>query len=268
MMKNILKYGLVVVIALIHIIPFYILFNLATKSPDDLSSKWIPPSYLYLENFSNAWHSAHLDTAFVNNFLITSTTIVLVVVIGSLASYPLARFPTRWNNIIHALIVSCLIVPALTILVPLYKLMVDIHAINTLWGIILVQVTFAMPITVFIFTAFIKSIPRELDEAGLIDGCSRFMIFVKIIAPILKPAIATVVILVGLSVWNDYQFSIFFLQKREVQTIPVALSGFISQFQNQISWVAAGALLAALPAVVIYIFLQRYVIAGLTEGAI
>ena len=84
----------------------------------------------------------------------------------------------------------------------------------------------------------------------------------------MQPAIATVVISTGLSVWNDYQFSIFFLQKRQVQTIPVALLGFISQFQNQISWVAAGALLAALPAVLVYIFLQRYLIHGLTKGAI
>ncbi len=268
MMRRLISYGLMVVIALVHIIPFYILVTLATKAPTDTSSKWLPPTYVYLDNFTNALQSAHLDTAFVNNVIITSSTVFLVVILGALASYPLARYPSRWNNLIHALIVSCLIVPALTILVPLYKLMVDLHAINTFWGIILIQTTFAMPITVFIFTGFIRSIPRELDEAGLIDGCSRFMIFWKIIAPLLRPAIATVVILIGLSVWNDYQFSIFFLQKRQVQTISVALSGFISQFQHQISWVAAGALLAALPAVLVYIFLQRYLIHGLTEGAI
>ena len=94
------------------------------------------------------------------------------------------------------------------------------------------------------------------------------MIFFRIIIPLLKPAVSTVVILVGFSVWNDYQFSIFFLQKRSVQTIPVALSQFVSQYQNNINWVAAGALLSTLPVLVVYLFLQKYVIKGLTEGAI
>ena len=268
MNRRITNYSLMAIIGLLHIIPFFLLFNLAFKSPQDPSSKWVPPSYLYTDNFANAWQNAFLDKALVSNFLITTTTVFLVVVIGSLAAYPLARFPTRWNNLVYVLCVSCMIVPALTILVPLYKLMVDIGGINTYWGIILCHVTFFLPITIFLFTGFIKSIPRELDEAGLIDGCSRVMIFFRIIIPLLKPAVSTVVILVGFSVWNDYQFSIFFLQKRSVQTIPVALSQFVSQYQNNINWVAAGALLSTLPVLVVYLFLQKYVIKGLTEGAI
>ncbi len=263
-----LSYGLMILICLVHIIPFFILVNLAAKSPQDATSKWIPPTYLYTDNFTSAWHNAFLDQALLNNVVITGATVALVVIIGAFAAYPLARFPTRWNNLVYTLSVACLIVPALTILVPLYKLMVDIGGINSRWGIILCQVTFSLPLTIFIFTGFIKAIPRELDEAGLIDGCSRFMIFFRIIIPLLKPAVSTVIILVGLSVWNDYQFSIFFLQKRSLYTVPVALSQFVSQYQNNISWVAAGALLSGLPVVLIYIFLQRFIIKGLTEGAI
>jgi raffinose/stachyose/melibiose transport system permease protein len=200
--------------------------------------------------------------------IITGTAVFLVVTIGSLASYPLARYPTRWNNIVYTVSVAFLIVPALTILVPLYKLMVDLGGINTLWGIILCHTTFFLPISIFVFTGFMKAIPRELDEAGLMDGCNRFMIFFRIILPLMKPAIATVIILVGLGVWNDYQFSIFFLQKKEVYTVPVALSQFVSQFQNNLNWVASGALLSTLPVLVVYMFLQKYIISGLTEGAI
>lgn len=268
MNKKLTSYGLMLLISAVHIIPFYILFNLSFKSPQDTSSRWTPATYIYLENFTNSWEKAILARSLTNNILITSSAVFLVVVIGALASYPLARYPTRWNNVVYTASVACLIVPALTILVPLYKLMVDLGGINSFWGIILCHVTFFLPISIFIFTGFMKAIPRELDEAGLIDGCSRFMIFFRIILPLLKPAIATVIILVGLGVWNDYQFSVFFLQKREVQTVPVALSQFVSQFQNNLSWVASGALLSTLPVLLVYLFLQKYIIRGLTEGAI
>ena len=261
-------YSLMILIVVIHIIPFYIVVNLALKSRQDTSSMWNPPTYLYSDNFQNSWEKATLDRSLRNNMTITSTAVFFVVVLGSLAAYPLARYPTRLNNIVYTLSVSILIVPALTILVPLYKLMVDLNGINTLWGVIVCHVTFFLPISIFVLTGFMKAIPRELDEAGLMDGCNRFTVFFRIILPLMKPAIATVIILVGLGVWNDYQFSIFFLQKREVQTVPVALSQFVSQFQSNLNWVAGGALLSILPMVIVYLFLQKYIISGLTEGAI
>ncbi len=261
-------YSLMILIVVIHIIPFYIVMNLAFKNRQDTSSMWTPPTGLYTDNFQNSWEKATLDRSLRNNITITSTAVLSVIVIGALAAYPLARYPSHLNNIVYTVSISILIVPALTILVPLYKLMVDLHGINTLWGIIVCHVTFFLPISIFIFTGFMKAIPRELDEAGLIDGCNRFMVFFRIILPLMKPAIATVIILVGLGVWNDYQFSVFFLQKREVQTVPVALSQFVSQFQSNLNWVAGGALLSILPMVIVYLFLQKYIISGLTEGAI
>ncbi|HEY4391917.1 MAG TPA: ABC transporter permease subunit, partial [Paenibacillus sp.] len=117
-------------------------------------------------------------------------------------------------------------------------------------------------------TGFINTVPRELDEAGLIDGSSRPGIFFRIILPLLKPITATVIIIMGVQIWNDYQFSIFFLQKVQVQTIPVALSKFISQFSNQINWVAAGCLIGMMPMAIVYLFLQKYFIKGMADGAI
>ncbi len=268
MNKKPAAYGLMILIIVIHIIPFYIVVNLALKTRQDTSSSWTPPTYFYSDNFTNSWEKATLDRSLRNNAIITSSAVLLVVVIGALAAYPLARYPTRWNNIVYTMSVAILIVPALTILVPLYKLMVDLHGINTLWGITVCHVTFFLPISIFVFTGFMKAIPRELDEAGLIDGCNRFMVFFRIILPLMKPAVATVIILVGLGVWNDYQFSVFFLQKREVHTVPVALSAFVSQFQSNLNWVAGGALLSILPMVIMYVFLQKYIISGFTEGAI
>jgi raffinose/stachyose/melibiose transport system permease protein len=266
--KKLAAPALGIAICLWHIIPFFILVNLAFKSPQDTSSKWVTPTYIHLDNFAGSWRQAHLDRALLNNLIITTAAVALTIAVGALAAYPLARYPTRWNTFVYYLSISILIVPALTILVPLYKFIVDLGGINSYWAITLIQVTFSLPLAIFMFTGFIKTIPRELDEAALIDGCSRYAIFFRIILPLLKPVTATLVILTGLAVWNDFQFSLFFLQRRNVQTVPVLLSQFISQYQNNIAWVAAGCLIGMIPMTCVYFFLQKYFVSGLAEGAI
>lgn len=256
-----------ILIGLIHIIPMYILFSTAMKEDSDLSSKWRLPDYLYLDNFKNAWENANLGTAFVNNIIITSLSVIFVVIIGALASYPLARFQTKLNKFMYILFISALIVPPLTTLVPLYKFIVDMGGLNTYWAIICLDVTFNIPMTIFLFTGFISTIPHDLDEAAMIDGASRVGLFFRIILPLLKPVTVTVVILSAVGIWNDYQLSVFFLQSNEKATLTVALSTFFSQFNNSIGWVAAGSLLAMLPITLVYLFLQRFFVQGMA-GAV
>jgi raffinose/stachyose/melibiose transport system permease protein len=255
-------------IFLIHMIPFYILVNIAFKSPTDSTSKWIPPIYLYISNFTNAWKSANLGSALINNILIVVCSVTFIIIFGASAGYPLARIKTRFNTVIYFFIVSCMIVPALTVLVPLYKFMVDIKAMNTLQGVILIHISFFLPISIFLYTGFIRTIPKELDEAAMIDGANAFQVFFKIILPLLKPVTATIIILTGVGIWNDYQFSLFFLQKRSVQTITVSLAQFFAQFESEIGWVAAGCLICSIPLAMMYLFLQKYFIKGLSAGAV
>lgn len=255
-------------LCLIHILPFYILITTSFKAIDDSSSKWIMPGYLYLDNFINAWHEANLGRAFMNNVTVTVFALAGIVILGSIASYPLARYQTSWNKLIYFVFISALIVPPLTILVPLYKLMVDIGGMNRFWGIILLQITFSLPITIFLYTGFISTIPKELDEAAMIDGAGRLGLFYKVLLPLLKPVTATVLILTGVTIWSDYQFSVFFLQQPLTRTITVALSSFFGQYNNNIGWVAAGSFMAAIPITVLYLFLQKYFIQGLSSGAV
>ncbi|NOV04358.1 carbohydrate ABC transporter permease [Paenibacillus planticolens] len=255
-------------ICLIHILPFYVLITTSFKASDDTSSKWIMPGYLYWDNFQNAWREANLGSAFINNTTVTSISVALLIIFGSIAAYPLARHRTAWNKFIYMLFISALIVPPLTILVPLYKFMVDIGGMNQFWGIVLLHVTFFLPITIFLYTGFIGTIPRELDEAAMIDGAGRFELFYKVILPLLKPITATVIILAGVQIWNDYQFSVFFLQKPAMRTITVALSSFFGQYNNNIGWVAAGSFMGAMPIAAVYLFLQKYFIHGLSSGAV
>lgn len=255
-------------IGLMHIVPFYVLITTSFKDTLDTSSKWIMPGYAYWDNFTHAWELAGLDRAFVNTAIITLLSIALILILGSSAAFPLARNQSKLNKWMYGFFVSALIVPPLTILVPLYKMFVEIGAMNTYIGIVILHVTFHLSMAIFLFTGFISTIPKELDEAAMIDGASRVGLFFRIILPVLMPITATVIIMNGVSIWNDYQFSVFFLQKLEYRTITVALSTFFGENNSNIGWVAAGSLLAAIPSISVYLFLQRYFISGMTSGAI
>jgi raffinose/stachyose/melibiose transport system permease protein len=256
------------IVCVIHILPFYLLITTSFKPIYDLSSKWLLPTSLNFDNFIQAWQGANLGTAFKNNTIIAVLSLSLIVLIGASASYPLARFQTKLNKFFYMLFVSVMIIPPLTILVPLYQFYIDIHAMNTFWGIILLQVTFHLPITIFLYTGFISTIPRELDEAAMIDGMNRFALFFKMILPLLKPITATVLITTGVSVWNDYQFSLFFLQRLDMRTVTVALASFFGPNTTNVGWVASGSLIAALPLTLLFLSLQRQFISGLASGAV
>lgn len=266
--NNNLLYIAVIFTGLIYLVPFYILLNVAFKPATDTSSYWLIPKQLFADNFINAWTSAKLGRALINNTIITVSVVILVIVLGSLASYPLARYKTKTNNFIYTISVACMIVPPLTILVPLYKLIVRARLISTYLGVILPHVAYQLPMTIFLYTGFISSVPRELDEAALIDGCSRFGVFFRIILPLLKSITSSVIIMVGLNIWNDYAFSVFFLQKPRIYTITVSLSQFFSQYSSRLNWVAAGCIIGAIPMVILYLFLQKYYIKGLAAGAV
>lgn len=259
---------LYLIIACAFLMPLYLMVIVAFKPVDELSSVWFLPSTWYLENFVNAWTHANLASAFTNNVVITVVSVLLIVVFGAMASYPLARFKTRLNHFLYLAFVACMIVPPLTTLVPLYGMLVQTIGTSNYGAIILPHLAYQLPLTIMLFTAFIATIPRELDEAATIDGCGKMELFFRILLPTLKPVTATVVIMTSRAIWNDYTFSVFFLQKPEIQNMTVALSGFFNQFGSKTAWVAAGCLFSLIPFSLLYFFLQKYFIKGITAGAV
>ncbi|MFB5662336.1 carbohydrate ABC transporter permease [Alteribacillus sp. HJP-4] len=267
MKKNVLT-GLALLISLFHLIPFYILFTTAFKELGDFSSKWALPSEFSLENFSMAWERAELGSAFINTTIITVFSAVLLIIIGSMSAYPLARRMTKLNNFVYMLFLAIMVVPPLTVLVPLYQMVVDWGLMNTHLIAILNNVTAFLPLTIFLYAGFIRStVPKELEEAARIDGASTVGIFFRIVFPLLQPITATVLIISCVFIWNDYQFAIFFLQDADVRTLTVALSSFFGENTSNLNLVAAAALMAMLPMVILFLFLQKYFIAGLTSGS-
>ena len=255
-------------IVVFHFIPFYILVSVALKRQMDTSSRWRMPSYFCTENFALAWEKGGIFHAALNTLVITAAAVVLIVLVGSMAAYPLSRVKTRVNRLALSFIVSVMMVPPLSVLVPLYKTMVALGGINTYWGIILVSVTYNLPLSIFLFSNFIATIPRELDEAGMIDGCSRLGVFYRIVLPALTPVTASVVILTSVYIWNDYAFQLYFLQKSERRTITLAIASFFTENASNLNAGAAAALLAIVPPVALYLSMQKYFIKGIADGAV
>ncbi|WP_139892377.1 carbohydrate ABC transporter permease [Bacillus sp. D386] len=256
-------------IGLFHLIPFYILLTTAFKERGDFSSKWVLPETYSFENFTQAWETANLGTAFINTVIITFFSALLLILFSSMAAYPLARFKTRLNNFVYMLLVAVMVIPPLTALVPLYQLVVDLGMMNTHAIAILNNVAAYTPLAVFLYTGFIRStIPRELEEAAKIDGASNIKIFFTIVFPLLKPVTASILIISCVYIWNDYQFAIFFLQADEVKTLTVALSSFFGQNSSRLNLVAAASIMAVIPMVILFLVLQKHFVKGLAAGSI
>ena len=267
--KKRLLSALALVITLFHLIPFYILITTALKAKGDFSSKWVFPTEISFQNFGEAWEKANLGSALINTSIITFVAAFLLIILGSMAAYPLARRQTRLNKYVYMIFISIMVIPPLTALVPLYQLVVDIGMMNTRTIAILNNVASFMPLTIFLYAGFIRStVPKELEEAAKIDGASTLGIFFKIVFPLLKPITATVLIISCVYIWNDYQFAIFFLQSEEVKTLTVAISSFFGENANNLNLVASAAIIAMLPMTVLFLFLQRYFIEGLAAGSV
>ena len=267
---KVLRILFVLLICVMCLIPFYILLVLSLNAPSMIfyeGNIFIPD--FYWGNFVEAWHKSKIGTAMINSAIITAGTLALTIITGGIGGYAIARHQTKYNKFAFGVFIGCMMIPGIINTVPLYTLMRKLNAINTLWGMIMVCSALAMPSAIFIFTTFIKALPKELDDAAAIDGCNSFQIFWQIIFPIIKPATASFVILNGFGIWNNYAQAVFFLQSRKKQNIPQALSVFFQQFAGA-KWhlMAATAVIAIIPVVVMFLIFQKQFIKGLSEGAI
>lgn len=252
------------------LIPFYILLVLSLNSPARVFYKgnmFIPD--FHWENYIEAWHRSLIGNAIVNSAIITTGTMLLVIFLGSMAGFAIARFPTRYNRIGFSILLGCMMIPGIINTVPLYTLMRSIRAVDTLWGMILVCTSLAIPACVFVYTYFIKALTQVVEEASIVDGCTWFSTFWRITLPMIKPATAAVVVLNGFGIWNNYAQAVFFLQSRKNHNVPLALSIYFQQFAGA-KWhlMAATAVVAVVPVVVVFLMFQKYFLKGLNAGAV
>lgn len=265
---RILKAAFIGLAVLVQLTPFYLAFTTALKPITDTSSLWLPPiGGATADNFSTAFSVGHLDWALENSLIVTVASTFLVCLVGAMAAYPLARRVTRLNRFVSLALLGMLIVPPLSILVPLYTMLARLGALNTFGGLILVLTTLHLPLAIFLFTQFMRGLPVSLEEAAAIDGAGLFTIFTRIVLPSLKPVLATVVILTATSVWNEFAMSSYINNATPMRTLAPAVAVFFSSQGTNLGAAAAAALIGLLPILIAYLALQKYFVKGALAGA-
>lgn len=256
-------------ICVVSIAPFYVAVCYAFKSKTDFArTKLAFPTHFYLENFTEAVGLSNYFNSFKNSVIVSIFMVLIIVTISSTGAYIIARKNNKFYNAVYYLFQLIILIPFQTVMFPLYRQLYGIQALNTLWGLVLAQAGVFVGYNVFLYTGFIKGIPVSLEEAAQIDGCNRYQTFFHIVFPLLKPINMTVVVLSFLSSWNDFIISMIICQKQEKRTLPLMQYFFFGEYSSNISVAFAASLLAMIPTVLIYFLAQKYIVAGMTAGAV
>ncbi|HLW00127.1 MAG TPA: carbohydrate ABC transporter permease [Ktedonobacterales bacterium] len=266
---NILALLMLALWSIIVLLPLWVVFSIAVKSLPEFYTNplgW-PHAFLW-SNFSDAWNTAGLGSALLNSLLVTTSALAILVCVGAMAAYPLARRVRKWQSALYIYFVAGLVVPSQIGVIALYRLMKDLTLIDTYQGVVLLYVATSLPFVIFLYTGFIQSIPLELEEAAKIDGASRWRTFWQIVFPLLRPVTATVIITSSFGIWNDFFTALLFLQDPAKQTLSLALFTFEGQYSSQWPLLFASITIAALPMIMLFLILQRYFVRGLTGGAL
>lgn len=258
------------VIAVIWFLPIYYLIVTTFKTPKEATAGPLAlPKTWVIQNYIDAWSNMEYPRSLFNTLKITVLAVAIIVLVTSLAGYALARTKTKWGNRFFLLFLAGLMVPFQMNIVSLFKIVKNIGLMNTIWAVILVDVAINVPQGTFLFKEFVESsVPRELEEAAEIDGCSIIRKFFVIIMPLLKPVIATVVILVTLNVWNEFMTPLLFIQSRKNDVILQEVSRNIGQFSTDWTALFPMMMLGVAPLMIFYIFMQKYIISGVAAGAV
>lgn len=203
-----------------------------------------------------------------NNLIISVSTVFLIVVLASIASYPLARCKIKINKVIFVFFLAGMMIPGQMLIFPLFKMMAGFGLVDNLLSVIICMTAGGLPFAIFLFTGFIKTIPYDLEEAAYIDGCGPLRTFWKIVLPLLKPVIATIVILDALSTWNDFLTPLVFLQSRDNKVLLMDVFSCVGRFGTDFFAMLPLIVLSVAPMMIFYLFMQRYIIKGVIAGSI
>jgi raffinose/stachyose/melibiose transport system permease protein len=261
--SNVTAYGVTVV----FLIPVYILINLSIRPAGDLTPGIIPSSRATIDNFVAAWTTSSLPAAIVTSVVVTTTSVLFVLVLATMASYPLARSTARLSNTAFFGFMIGLLLPFQLALLPLYFQMRDIGLLGTIWSLVVTYIGVQMPFSVFLITTFIRSsVPLEFEEAGRIDGCSNMQVFWHVVVPLLRPVLGTCIILNAVGIWNDFFTPLIYLAGSSQMTIPMAIFQFVGQYVNNWPVIFASLIISMIPVLALYLVFQRFVIQGFAGG--
>ncbi|MDA3957275.1 carbohydrate ABC transporter permease [Oceanispirochaeta sp.] len=254
------------------ILIFYPLFNMILSSlkttREIFKTPYALPQTWQFSNYMEVWGEGGFGRYFFNSVYITTLSIGFVILFGSMAAFGIARYEYKLSTLVYLTFLAGIMLPLKAAVIPLFLLMKNLNLMDNQIALILIFTAMSMPSTVFILTGFMKTIPHDLEDSGRIDGANEWVIYNNIIMPLTAPSIALVTIYNAVPVWNDFFFPLVFIQTNKLKTLPLGMSVFFGQYQ--ISWhlLFASLSIAILPMLVLYLFMSKYFIKGMTAGAL
>lgn len=254
-------------LSLIVIIPMLIMLLGSVKNPTEAQQfNLMLPTEWHFENYAHVIHSGGIGRAMMNSTIITFSVTVLVLIFGGLCAFVVSRRDSRYTKGVYYLFLIGMVSPLQV--VTTFGLLKVLNLMGTYFGVIMITTAMQLPWTMFTLTGFIKNVPRDLDEAAFIDGASPLRMFFQIVVPLLKPILATVIVTTAMGAWNDFMVPLYFFNTSEKWTMPLTVYNFFGQYQSNWNYVFADLVLTALPITILYLYCQKYIVSGMTAGAV
>ena len=260
---------IMILIGLLFLVPFYFLFVNSIKTYGELltDSAGLPTAFEW-SNYTRAWDITKFPKVFWNSLVVTVGSNLLLALFSAMTAYQMVRRNTRFNQVLFAMFVAAMVIPFQSIMIPLVKVTATIGLNNSLYGLIICYLGFGVPLSVFLFHGFTKSIPLEIEEAATVDGSSPYGVFFRVVFPLMKPMFVTVIILNTLWIWNDYLLPSLILTSADLRTIPIATFAFFGQYTKQWDLALPALVLGITPVIIFFLAMQKYIIEGITAGAV
>lgn len=264
-----LIHSFLLIIAIGCLFPLVWMISSSLKTQSTIfSDTSLIPQQLHWENYFIAWKEGGFGRYFVNSIFYTVAVVIGIIVVASLAAYAFSRFSFPGRNIMFYTFMAAMMIPIPGSFVPLYLLMNKLGLRDTAIGYILCMINVGLSTSIFLLKTFFDKMPRELEDAARIDGCSKFGIWWNVALPLAKPVLAVVVVFNALNVWNEYLLALLILDNRKLFPLQVALMKYQGEYITQYHLLMAGLTIAALPIILVYVFMQKYIVKGVTQGAI
>ncbi|RJE86165.1 carbohydrate ABC transporter permease [Paenibacillus sp. 1011MAR3C5] len=253
----------------ITLYPLYWLIISAFKTNQEFFNRpYAWPLHWQIDNIVRAWDLGNMGRAMLNSAIVTIVALVLTIVIGTLAAYALSRFKFKFSGLLKGMFLLGMLIPIHSTLVPLFIFMNKVGILDTYWALIMPYTAFELPIAIFLGIAYLTSIPRDVEEAAMIDGNGWWGVFGRIIFPLCLPVISTVSILAFLRFWNDFSFALVFINTQALKTLPLSLSLFSDGFGTDYALTMGAMFIAVIPTIVIYLIFQEQIMKGMVAGSV
>jgi multiple sugar transport system permease protein len=250
---------------LFTLVPFYWMVVFAVRPRGSTS---LVPWPVSMDNFDAVWNGMGFGVFFANSLKVGAAALVTTTVIALAGGYALARYRFRGKTVFLVALLCTQFIPGAMMLIPLFEIFRTLDLVNSLWSLVIAETVFQLPLSLILLAGFIRNVPVELEEAAWVDGCSRLRGFLAVVLPLLRPALVAVGSFAFIHSWNNFLFALMFVSEQEKYTIPVGLAFTLGEFSVDFGALAAGGVVAAVPVVLVFAVIQRYLVQGLSAGAV